>query len=286
MLQYVNPFLKICNTFLRFVLKERKRQVDKADLVGYLHLRVFVRQYDVRTEFRYLIRTWHVVHKTYCVNRQELVGVFAFCATLVHLVKDATACVADGAVKEVRLPSVLHLYDKAFAGVRLAVDIADNAALVFRWRQQFLVAEREVFDMQLVYEQVVEETYQQRLAELLSKQSFESPVGERIDVFAHSPMYCLHCKYTTKLCNDKEIDALFAISGGAVVSTAPTKQRTHPNLLCASVQSVGGHSQFGWCSCGQLHPPEALPFTAYRKCCYRVPKLLLPQCCKGVTALW
>ena len=214
MLQYVNPFLKICNTFLRFVLKERKRQVDKADLVGYLHLRVFVRQYDVRTEFRYLIRTWHVVHKTYCVNRQELVGVFAFCATLVHLVKDATACVADGAVKEVRLPSVLHLYDKAFAGVRLAVDIADNAALVFRWRQQFLVAEREVFDMQLVYEQVVEETYQQRLAELLSKQSFEAPVGERIDVFAHSPMYCLHCKYTTKLCNDKEIDALFAISGG------------------------------------------------------------------------
>ena len=72
----------------------------------------------------------------------------------------------------------------------------------------------EVFDMQLVYEQVVEETYQQRLAEPLSKQSFEAPVGERIDVFAHSPMYCLHCKYTTKLCNDKEIDALFAISGG------------------------------------------------------------------------
>ena len=98
-------------------------------------------------------------------------------------------------------------------------------------------------------------------------------------------MYCLHCKYTTKLCNDKEIDALFAISGGAVVSTAPTKQRTHPNLLCASVHlwedtrsSVGAAETAA--------PPEALPFTAYRKCCYRVPKLLLPQCCKGVTALW
>ena len=115
-------------------------------------------------------------------------------------------------------------------------------------------------------------------------------------------MYCLHCKYTTKLCNDKEIDTLFAISGGAVVSTAPTKQRTHPNLLCASVQSVGGHSQFGCAagdSCTPLNspitwlvqlgtaaPPEGILVTAYRKCCYRVPKLLLPQCCKGVTAMW
>ena len=88
-----------------------------------------------------------------------------------------------------------------------------------------------------------------------------------------------------KLRNDKEIDALFAISGGAVVSTAPTRQRTHSNLLCASVQSVGGHSQFG-CAAETAAPPEGILVTAYRKCCYRVPKLLLPQCCKGVTALW
>ncbi len=105
-----------------------------------------------------------------------------------------------------------------------------------------------------------------------------------------------------KLRNDKEIDALFAISGGAVVSTAPTRQRTHSNLLCASVQSVGGHSQFGCAAetaappertlavrlvqLGTAAPPEGTLVTAYRKCCYRVPKLLLPQCCKGVTALW
>ena len=39
-------------------------------------------------------------------------------------------------------------------------------------------------------------------------------------------MYCLHCKYTTKLRNDKEINALFASAthGGAAVSAAPTKQ--------------------------------------------------------------
>ncbi len=39
-------------------------------------------------------------------------------------------------------------------------------------------------------------------------------------------MYCLHCKYTTKLRNDKEINALFASATheGAAVSAAPTKQ--------------------------------------------------------------
>ena len=39
-------------------------------------------------------------------------------------------------------------------------------------------------------------------------------------------MYCLHCKYTTKLRNGKEINTLFASAthGGAAVSAAPTKQ--------------------------------------------------------------
>ena len=97
-------------------------------------------------------------------------------------------------------------------------------------------------------------------------------------------MYCLHCKYTTKLRNDKEIDTLFAISGGAVVSTAPTKQRTHPNLLCASI--CGRTLAVLLVQLGTAAPPEGILVTAYRKCCYRVPKLLLPQCCKGVTALW
>lgn len=147
MLQYVNPFLKICFTFLRLLLEERKRQVDEAELVGHLRLRVLVRQYDVRTELRYLVRMRHVVHKTYRVNGQKLIGILALCPTLVHLIEDATAGVADGAVEEVRLPAVLHLHDKAVAGVRLAVDIADDATLVFRGWQQFLVAEREVLDV-------------------------------------------------------------------------------------------------------------------------------------------
>ena len=114
-------------------------------------------------------------------------------------------------------------------------------------------------------------------------------------------MYCLHCKYTTKLRNDKEIDALFAILGGAVVSTAPTRQRTHPNLLCecnlwedtrSSVVQLGTAAPpertlaVRLVQLGTAAPPEEILVTAYRKCCYRVPKLLLPQCCKGVTALW
>ena len=89
----------------------------------------------------------HVVHKTYRVNGQKLIGILTLCPTLVHLIEDATAGVADGAVEEVRLPTVLHLNDKAVAGVRLAVDIADDATLVFRGWQQLLVAEREVLDV-------------------------------------------------------------------------------------------------------------------------------------------
>ena len=48
-------------------------------------------------------------------------------------------------------------------------------------------------------------------------------------------MYCLHCKYTTKLRNDKEINALFALYKGCSglhctnqARSAPTKQPLHP----------------------------------------------------------
>ena len=47
-------------------------------------------------------------------------------------------------------------------------------------------------------------------------------------------MYCLHCKYTTKLRNDKEINAFFASSQGVQQSLlhqqcnrAPTSQSSH-----------------------------------------------------------
>ena len=47
-------------------------------------------------------------------------------------------------------------------------------------------------------------------------------------------MYCLHCKYTTKLRNDKEINAFFALYKGVQLSLlhqqskrAPTLQSSH-----------------------------------------------------------
>ena len=109
-------------------------------------------------------------------------------------------------------------------------------------------------------------------------------------------MYCLHCKYTTKLRNDKEINALFAsYKGGGQQSLlyqqsnrAPTLQfshriqktsgarysptdctdvhrlggKTQPKNLCTSVKSVGGSSPpeasvYSVKSVGEYPPPEA-----------------------------
>ena len=108
-------------------------------------------------------------------------------------------------------------------------------------------------------------------------------------------MYCLHCKYTTKLRNDKEINALFAsYKGGGQQSLlyqqsnrAPTLQfshriqktsgarysptdctdvhrlggKTQPKNLCTSVKSVGGSSPpeasvYSVKSVGEYPPPE------------------------------
>ena len=108
-------------------------------------------------------------------------------------------------------------------------------------------------------------------------------------------MYCLHCKYTTKLRNDKEINALFASYKGVQLSLlhqqsnrAPTLQfshriqktsgarysptdctdvhrlggKTQPKNLCTSVKSVGGSSPpeasvYSVKSVGEYPPPEA-----------------------------
>ena len=107
-------------------------------------------------------------------------------------------------------------------------------------------------------------------------------------------MYCLHCKYTTKLRNDKEINALFASYKGGQQSLlyqqsnrAPTLQfshriqktsgarysptdctdvhrlggKTQPKNLCTSVKSVGGSSPpeasvYSVKSVGEYPPPE------------------------------
>ena len=91
-----------------------------------------------------------------------------------------------GAVEKIRLPTVLHLQNKSLSLVGLTINIIDNASLILGGGQFFLVFKNDILYLKFADQQVIKKAYQQVFAELLSEESFESPVSKRIDVFSHS----------------------------------------------------------------------------------------------------
>ena len=73
-------------------------------------------------------------------------------------------------------------------------------------------------------------------------------------------MYCLHCKYTMKLRNDKEINALFASYKG--VQWSPLHQPSSHCILPQNSQNpqkpLAEISSHGWHRCAQNFSPPSL----------------------------
>ena len=129
------------------------------------------------------------VHKTHCIYWQELISPFIFLLAFVHLLYNATTGITNGTVQEVWLPSVLHLQYESLASVGFAIHIIDDTSLILCWGQLLLVHESNVLHTKFAFQEIIQETYQQILAEFLTKETFKPPVCKRVDVLCHSPFH-------------------------------------------------------------------------------------------------
>lgn len=69
--------------------------------------------------------------------------------------------------------------------IGFTINIKDAATQIFGICQLLFILEGDIPDMHFVNQQVVQETNQQILAEFLSEEAFESPIGEGVNIFTH-----------------------------------------------------------------------------------------------------
>ena len=79
-----------------------------------------------------------------------------------------------------------HFHDNLLIVIQFAIDVVDQRAVIHEYRRLFLVEELQINDPLLSNQQVVQEVDQERLGELLPKDTFEANVRKGIDVICHS----------------------------------------------------------------------------------------------------
>ena len=89
-------------------------------------------------------------------------------------------------------PSVLHLNDEMLVIVGYTIDIKDAATEIIRFSKLFLILECYVLDLKFAFKQVVQKINQQVLAELLTEETLEAPVGKGVDVSTHKNRFILY----------------------------------------------------------------------------------------------
>ena len=72
------------------------------------------------------------------------------------------------------------------------IDIKDAATEIIRISKLFLILECYVLGSKLTFKQVVQKINQQVLAELLTEETLEAPVGKGVDVSTHKNRFILY----------------------------------------------------------------------------------------------
>ena len=85
--------------------------------------------------------------------------------------------------------SVLHLYNDLLAVVGLAIYVVDQRPVFLKQGGLLLVEECQVGDVLLSLKQTIEEVKQQRFRQLLSEDSLETDISERIGIFCHISLF-------------------------------------------------------------------------------------------------
>lgn len=69
--------------------------------------------------------------------------------------------------------------------IGFTINIKDATTQIFWICQLLFILEGDIPDMHFVNQQVIQETNQQVLAEFLSEEAFEAPIGEGVNIFTH-----------------------------------------------------------------------------------------------------
>ena len=85
----------------------------------------------------------------------------------------------------------MHLNYYLLSLVGLAINVVNQRPVFLKQCRLLLVEECQVDDVLLSLKQAVEEVEQQRFRQLLSEDSLETDIGERINVFCHISQFLL-----------------------------------------------------------------------------------------------
>ena len=101
--------------------------------------------------------------------------------------------IVDGAVFEKFLVHVLHLYNKLFAFVVLAIHIEDGATSINTVTKLFRVEVSDILNILFAMEHRVQEANKQFFVKLRAKQALKAEVGMWVDVFVyHSAAFYIY----------------------------------------------------------------------------------------------
>ena len=185
-LAHKNPTFYLVFTFVGLLLEQRELEVYHPQLVGELFHRALLRQDDIRAELLLKVY-WGEAQESHQRDRSDLI---VPCRTSLALTGYGLRDIVYAPVLEEWLRLVLHLHDDLFAFVRFAIDVVNQRPVFLKQCGLFLVEKGQVGDMLFTLEQTVEEVEQQRFRQLLSEDSIETDVGERINVFCHIFLFC------------------------------------------------------------------------------------------------
>ena len=172
-------------TFIGLLREQRELEEYHPQLVGELLRGALLCQDDIRAELLLEVYRAEVeeCHKIDRVNR------IVPCRTSLSLAGYRLRHVVYAPVLEEWLRLVLHLYYNLLAVVGLTIYVVYQRPVFLKQGWLLLVEECQVCDVLLSLEQAVEEVEQQRFRQLLSEDSLETDIGERINVFCHIALF-------------------------------------------------------------------------------------------------
>ena len=148
-------------------------------------MRITVRKDNVRAELVGSVLQTEV-HEEDTVNGLQ---VKLPAGSLLTLTRNGMRKIEQRTLLKVRLLPVLHLHDDMLPCLRGAIDVINNTPVTHVFGQQLFIQKSDVLYGPLTHQQVVQEVYEQILADLLAEYLLETHVRKRIDKFSHAALF-------------------------------------------------------------------------------------------------
>ncbi len=177
--EYVKPFVEDCLQFVLGLIELRHFQVNEGQLVVKNAIALIL-QLDAVTNFRLVfVFGENEIQDADQINRRKLIVPIA----TLRLFLNREAGVKNASISKIILFGALHLDDEAFAVLAGAKQIENRAAVESRAPDLFVASIRQLLNLMLRRQQLIEEVNQQVLVRLAAEQLLEAEIGEWVNVF-------------------------------------------------------------------------------------------------------